>query len=393
MTLLSLILGSVRIRLVSPRPERLVNAAHRITLPFRKLVMTEREASFEILLFRLSRLRPFLETVSLAEEVTLEEKGLPSLLKRYRKRFGFFAGIAVFAVSLLLANCFVWGVDLSGSAREPEEVFAALSEAGLAPGVWSRDMDTDAIARKFLILHPEYAYCGIRLVGMRALVELRDAEILEKHDINDGYSNMIAGGSGRVVRCEVMNGEACVKPGDLVQKGDLLISGIRKTENGSFRPARARGRVFCEAQEAFETFVPFSETETVLTGREASVTSYYLLGKKLFSFGAADPFPLSERSVFFEPVRFWGITLPLYRETASFAEKLEKTVQLNIDRARDIAYDRYTIYRNEDICQNGEIKAEDFLWEEREDGVYLLVKLFTVRDLCREVPFTVLSDS
>lgn len=389
MTPLFYLLGSVHVSFRSPRPERIINAMRKMGLPFRKLFVSDREASFEILFFRRGMLLPFLETVSPTEQITLTERGLPALVRRYRRRWGFFAGIALFFASLLLANCFIWGIDINGVTQDPELLFASLSDAGLSPGVWSRNMDTDGLARSFLVLHPEYAYAGIRLIGMRALVELRSAEEIDRTDPAAGYSNLVSEGSGRVLRCEVMAGEKLVRPGDLVKPGDLLVSGIRRTENGSFLPTRARGRVFCETEEAFEVFIPFETKETVFTGREEERESFFLLGRCIFFTGENSSFADYEKQVFFEPVRLFGWDLPVYRRTVVFSERVEKMTVANVDRAVDLAYDKYIIYKEKLLDRGGEIRREEPLWEERADGVYLCVRISAVRDLCREAPFTI----
>lgn len=389
MTLLSFLAGNVKIRFLSPRPERIVNAAHRAGVPFRKLVITDSEASFELLSPRVKELEPFFQTLSFTERVIKTESGLPTLLKRYRKRWGYFAGIAIFLASFFLADCFLWGIDLAGTTDDPERVFAALSDVGLTPGIWSRDLDADGMARRFLVLHPEYAYAGIRLVGMRALVELRPAEPLDRTDPWAGYSNLVSSGSGRVLRCEVMSGECLVKPGDLVTTGDLLVSGIRETANGAFLPTRSIGRVFCETQEAFETTVPLEEKRTVFTGREEKKIALFLLGHRFYSTGESGSFQDCEQQTFFEPVSVLGWETPVYRRVTVFSERVEKMLAVDVDRARDLAYDKYIIYKDNILGLDGELYWEEPLWEVRAEEVYLLVRYSAARDLTREVPFTI----
>ena len=46
------------------------------------------------------------------------------------------------------------------------------------------------------------------------------------------------------------------------------------------------------------------------------------------------------------------------------------------------------MYKEEFTARDAVITAEEFTWEEREDGVFLRVGISLVRDLCREVPFS-----
>ncbi len=386
--ILAFLLGYSRVTFSSPRPERLLTAIHRMNLPVWSIKSTADDLSFFLLTSRVARLGSFRETLSLTERLSVEKRGLPALLYRYRKRFGFFAGLAIFAVTTLLANRFVWAVEVTGVTVEPEVVLGDLAKAGLSPGRLVSDLDSDRLAREFLLLHPEYAYAGIRLIGMRALVELRAAETVDKTNPFVGLSNLVSDGSGQVVRCESMAGEVLVKPGDLVTRGQLLVSGIRRRENGAFTPVRARGRVFAETEDVFETFVPFESGEVTFTGREEKRLSFSALGITLFSQGEKTSFASWDRQIFLEPVRFLGRDLPILCRTVVFSEKAEKMTAVQVDRASDLAYDRYILYKWELTGSDAEILTEESAFEEREDGVFLRVHLTLVRDLCREVPFT-----
>ena len=389
---LAFLIGSVTVRFRSPRPERLINAARKMNLPFRRLLVSEKEASFEILLPRRKHLDAFRETLSAAEDLTLTEQGLPALAKRYRNRWGFFAGVAFFFATTVLANFFLWGIKISGVDDDPEEILAALSDAGLAPGIWSGGLDTDEISRRFLVAHPEYSYAGICQTGMIVSVDLAHAEPVEQSESYAGYANLVASASGIVVRREVMAGECLVQPGDVVQRGDLLISGIRRTENGTFLPVHARGFIYCETSEVYETFVPFRKEREVYTGREEKHVSAFLLGRCFFSTGNGCGFSDYEEQIFWEPVRFFGRETPVYLETRVFSEKARKMTVVDVDRAKDLAYDEYIIYKAKLLERGGEFRDEECLWEEREDGVALCVKIHAVRDLCTEKAFTVVPD-
>ncbi|MBQ3865502.1 MAG: sporulation protein YqfD [Clostridia bacterium] len=390
--LIAFLLGSVRVRFLSGRPERIINALRRLNCPLWGLAAKEGEVSFSLLYPRRGVLLSFRENLSDGERLILTEKGLPALLFRYRKRWGFFAGLAIFIAATILSTRVVWSVEVSGAAAEAETVAEGLRQADLYPGRHIAGLDTDRVSRLFLLAHPEFSYAGIRLSGTRALVELRAADKVEKKDPFEGTSNLIATSSGRVVRCEVAAGEILVKPGDLVKRGDLLVSGIRARENGAFRPVRSRGRVFCETEDVLEIFVPFAERETVFTGREKVRRSYYCLGARVFSTGEKDPFSASEAQRDLSPVTLFGRDTPILCRTVCFSETAEKMTRRTVDIARNMAYDKYMEYKWKLMDADGQILSETLSEEEREDGFFLQVRLTSVRDLAGEAPFSLVPD-
>ena len=65
---------------------------------------------------------------------------------------------------------------------------------------------------------------------------------------------------------EVQNGNPVVKPGDSVQAGDLLVSGIMDNKVGESRTAHARGQVYAQVRAKLEIFTPYEQSDYVLRG-------------------------------------------------------------------------------------------------------------------------------
>ena len=125
------LVGSVRFRLSGEFPERFLNqlAAHRI--PFWDI---GRDADGFLLTVRLNdykKLRKVKGKNRIKTRV-IERKGLPFVLKKYRLRIGFFAGLVFFFVSLWFLSGFIWNVNVIGNSSLSEtDVIAALNELGL----------------------------------------------------------------------------------------------------------------------------------------------------------------------------------------------------------------------------------------------------------------------
>ena len=282
---------SLKIRFTSPEPQRLLNEILRKNIPVWGMENSDDCVSFHILPSRKKYFKRFIDT--LTEEETWEEipRGILHLFALFRKRIGFFIGFFFLALSLLLSTRLLWGVEIHGNVNTPShKIREELAEYGLSEGKLLSKLDAKDISLRFDVGHDEYVYVGINIVGTCAKVEIREQEYTkEPVPSYEGAVNQVARTYGKVIRFEVLSGQISVKKGDLVREGDLLISGIRETKNGSFYPVKAVGRVFAETNRSFSVTVPLEETVRVY-GDEKKEKYLEILGFSLplTPFGGAD---------------------------------------------------------------------------------------------------------
>ncbi len=379
----------LKIKFSSPRPQRLLNEVLRKNIPVWGIENGKDFVSFRIFPSRKKHFSAFCKTLS--KEEIWEEKpcGILHLLFLFRKRIGFFTGILFLALSLFLSTRFLWGVDIHGNVQTPSnQIFQQLVQHGLSPGRLLSRLDAKEIALRFDIDHDEYVYVGINIIGTRAKVEIREREyVKEQVPSYDGSSNMVADIYGRVARCEVLSGQSVVKKGDFVREGDLLISGIRETKNGTFYPVRAAGRVFAETHRTFSVTVPFEETVKVYSDEEKSQKSIEMLGFSLSFPFFVEKDEWDEVMEFAEPLEFLGYDLPVVIRERVFLNSASKKAVIKVDRAEKLAYDKYEQFKRGIFAQSDEILSENVSVLADEAGVTLTAELDAVENICREAPF------
>ena len=194
-----------------------------------------------------------------------ETKGLFGFVKRRRKRFG--AYIAIFLVIILniLLSGFVWDVRINGNEGVSDlQITEALHKSGFEVGSSWRKTDKNKVELELLSEYPDISWISINRRGTVAYVEVAESENLGKNEeIKSYYCNVIADRDAVIDDITVKKGIAQVKAGDVVRKGDILISGIIESE---------RGVEFCHA----EGDIKGSEltTVTVETYEKEMVKSY-----------------------------------------------------------------------------------------------------------------------
>ena len=127
-------------------------------------------------------------------------------------------------------------------------------------------IDARSVERQMQIRFAEIAWITVNVEGSRVTAIIEEA-VPPPPVVEDGIpTNLIAAETGFITRVEVRNGNAVVKPGDSVQAGDLLVSGIMDNKVGESRTAHARGRIYAQVRERVEIFVPYEQTDYLLQG-------------------------------------------------------------------------------------------------------------------------------
>jgi len=204
------------------------------------------------------------------------ERGLPQLLYRYRRRPGLLLGAIIYGVLLFVSSRFIWDIRVRGNDTVPDsEIIRLLGELGCEVGSYSPAIDYDALCNRYLAASDNIAWISVNLSGTVAVVEVIEASH-GRASVGDGgiiASNLVAERDGIVVSYSVGSGSPMIKPGAVVSKGSLLVSGVMEHKDGSSTIVRARGSVYAKTKREFEVSVPL-EREKKIPGEEVAGQKY-----------------------------------------------------------------------------------------------------------------------
>ncbi len=381
---------SIKIRFSSTAPQKVLNEILHKNIPVWGIRQGDGFVSFHILPTRRKFFSTFRSSLSPEEKWEEIPCGLLYLLALFRKRIGFFVGFFLFSLALFLSTFYLWGMEIHGNATTPDYVIRAqLAEYGLLPGKKLSALEAKEIALRFSIDHDEYTFVGINIVGTCAKVEIREREyVKEEVPSYEGSINLVARIYGKVTRYEVLSGQIAVKKGDYVREGDLLISGIRETKNGTFYPVRAAGRVYAETVRSFSVTVPFEERIRVYSGEEKCEKIIEILGFSLKIPPFSQRVPEGEGVLeFSEQLTVFGYDLPLVVRERIFPVSKEKKAVIKVDRAEKLAYDKYEQFKRDTFAESDEILSENVILSADDAGVTLTAEICAVENICREAPF------
>ena len=243
----------------------------------------------------------------------LEKRGLNAAAQWLKRRWTLFLGILLGAVLLALFASRVWFIDVEWKSERPvthaeSEILDMLAELGVHPGMSRQEVQTDLLAMELEAASEDFSFAGVRLQGVRLLVEVAPAvEAPEVFDL-DSARDLVATADGIVLSVNALSGKACVEPGDVVRRGDVLIRGEERISSETTREVAALGEVLARTWVVTEATGSTSSLERRYTSRESTSSKLELLGWE-WPLWEGEHFSLQESTV--EELPVGGLFLPL----------------------------------------------------------------------------------
>ena len=187
--------------------------------------------------------------------------GFTGFVMRLRKRYGLILAFSLFLFVSVWLSGTVWDVRIEGNERlEDAEILEILSESGFEVGDRWRRVDKNAVEADVLSDFPALSWISINRRGTVAYVRVVESEnVGMKEEQPPTYSNILATEDAVISEITAKKGVAVVKPGDVVRKGDVLISGVIETESGTYF-CRAEGSVKGQCVKTVSVEVPKKST-------------------------------------------------------------------------------------------------------------------------------------
>ncbi|MBQ0010418.1 MAG: sporulation protein YqfD, partial [Ruminococcus sp.] len=319
---------------------------------------------------------------------TAETHALFSDLARYRHRFGLFFGAGLAVLLSLYLSRLVWDIRVEGCETVTEEqVIATLESHGFSVGTYIPSVDKERIALEILTEDGKtYSWFKINMRGTVAVIDLRERAGKDGIEQTGGVSNLIASRDGQITLLDVRGGAVAVKPGQIVEAGDLLVSGIIDSNAIGYRAVRARGSVYAKTTLFYTTEIPLCteekrtvETKTVEKSVKIFSKTLNLL-KKTGEIG--ENYDIMETT---KRLRALGVPLPLrftvkeavYYESAPITRTEEECLRL----AREAL-----IPLHAPDLDNAEILARYETIEITDGTLILHEQVECILDIAKEVP-------
>ena len=269
--LMNFLRGMVILRLTGPFPERLINLCAQEGIDFWAMEwLDENTVRLTTRRHTLARLRELARKAG-CEMEREASRGLPDFLGRFRTRYAFLVGLVFALCAVSVLSRFVLVIQVSGNQEIPSAViFSHL------PNLDSQERFSPELAQELLVRQEGLSWAALNLHGTRLEVIVRE-EIKPPERVDEtGHFDIVAQADGVITHIEPELGDALVKDGDVVAKGETLISGVldlKEPEGGTVDlgslVVHAAGNVTARTWRTLEETIPLTSQVKEYTGEES----------------------------------------------------------------------------------------------------------------------------
>ena len=382
--LINWLLGYAVVRAEGAFPERLLNLCAQNGIPFWGLAwQSETAFTIRVRLKDLRRLEELGQRAMCALN-TGRQLGLTAAALRWRKRWGFVAGVALAFLAVTVLSQFVLVVEVTGNETVATAVILSeLQRLGVRPGVYGPGLDRTALANEALLGLPGLSFLSINLHGTRLEVVVREATPAPEVLAEDVPADVVAAADGIILDIHTAAGQAMFEDGDTVAEGEILISGdveLRKPEGSTYDMGKlvvhAAGSVRARTWRTMEASIPVTALAKEYTGEETTAYRVKFLWETFDFFGNSGiSYEKYDKITKTRHLTLFGHQLPFALTSITRREYTAVEQPVDAQAARTMLEEELMGRLDEIIAsREGEVLRIDFVARER-DGLLTVTML------------------
>ncbi len=278
----SFLRGYIKVKISGQYPERLVNICAARGIFLWSISRSEEGALTASMSINGFKYMPTIAKKAGCRVRLLSRHGLPFVLHRHRKRYVFAAGVIAFLLICYMLSLFVWKIEITGDETiSRTQLLNSLEKHGLYTGAFSGSIDNNKVKRGVMSDMPEVAWVGLVTNGSGARVEVRRR--VPKPDITDEQRvcNLVASQNGVITALNITNGVKYVDVGNVVYKGQLLVSGVIETNASGIMTMPASGIITATTWYEKTGVLPETKEVRTRTGETKSKHMLKIFGWKI----------------------------------------------------------------------------------------------------------------
>lgn len=196
-------------------------------------------------------------------------KGVPDLIVRYKKRKVLICALIIMVLIVEIYTSRIWHLEIIGDFTIPiEDLWNELKIEGVKIGMRKKDLDYERIKNNIYLRRNDVAWFGFEINGTKAYAKVVERKNIDKEELLNEPCNIVSDKDGVVEKILVKTGKKNVEKGDVVSKGQLLISGVISNENLSNRNVQASGKILLKTWYVNKETVPYEKDVAYKTGEK-----------------------------------------------------------------------------------------------------------------------------
>lgn len=192
------------------------------------------------------------------------KKGMPFFAFKYRKRKWCLLGIILFILLINVMTSMVWSIEIKGNETiNSDEIILGLNELGLKKGVFKNKINTLELSYQMMIKRDDIAFISIDTNGTKIIVNIFEKVKEPKSISKDEPCDIVAAKAGLITTINVLSGKKNVQVGDIVNEGDILVTGIMEMTNFPEKTQRVHAIAEVKAKVWYEQSEKLKKNEKI----------------------------------------------------------------------------------------------------------------------------------
>lgn len=360
--------GKISMEVIVPSIERFLNALWQEKVELfsvkRKSITTLRiEVSYE----------QYEEVIAIVEKMRgkvkiINKSGIIYVIRKIINKKSLIVGVFIFIGIIYYLSTYVWAVEITTENNlSPFEVRRDLEKLGVKAGMKKNNVDVYDLERRLETVNDEILWLRIRIEGstLKVLVKekVNPPELSDKQQMG----NIIAERGGEIKRIFVTSGTAMVSPGDIVNKNDLLIQGVRGIDE-NIHEVPAKGVVIANTFYEMSSEVQIKGEEFLRTKKEDSDIYIELFGAKIYLKKAINNFEyydkIEDKSKLIDIVKYY--------------EKEKMEINIEEKDAIEVTCNKLQNALQKKLSNEAKIVDKDVTASRIDDGKILVKAIFVV---------------
>lgn len=179
----------------------------------------------------------------------IKKTGIPFYIYKHKNRCGILIGLIVFFLIIKMLSLHIWSINVIGCKKIPEfDILSSCKELSIIQGIKASKINSQNDAQRLLLIRDDIAWASLNIEGCVLTVNVTEIEP-ENKTKQQVPCNLKASYEGIIKKIDVTSGNTIVKVGDVVNKGDVLVSGIIERNTSTvFVPSY--GRILAATQRS-----------------------------------------------------------------------------------------------------------------------------------------------
>ncbi len=323
--------------------------------------------------------------------------GMPFFIFKNRKRKMFLIGAITFIALLYYFSSFIWTIQVTGNNQiDNNDILHFCEEKGLFLGAYKRKIDIKSIQSDLKNNFDTVSWVNIKIDGTKATISLSENIQNQKTVENNSACDIIAKEKGVITEIVTRTGTPLVKSKDVVNKGDVLVSGellLKEGEEikGTYN-TYADADIKAKTEKEIKVSVPFEYYIKEYTENKKS--TYTLL-----AFNKSFDFNLLKTKISYENYDTIisrkqlklseNFYLPFIIKKTSYKEYIPVKKTYSINEAKLYANKLITEKIIEEIDFSSDILDKQIIYEKIENQLVATAEITLIEDIGEKVPIPI----